>query len=508
MRKVYLRADPEIALVAERFFAVNGLQTLPAGNESGTAAGSADLPVVDIAAGPAGVRLRYHRADQRPVQIEVPGHPPGSVAEAASRLLLHVDCTESPAQWSSRPDCERLLDARSPGGALNLAHEPHDWVFASPFVTRLAGTHHAALIHYVLDHRPVVLKPWRLVAERNYWNSTLNGGLPLIRKRDPIHEGTFMVHDLHHFLFVDPIVTGTTAAHRMAYVAARMLSESITLVLADIAAVYAADLTAAGYDVGKRAIYPVFASLNRPLTYELERDLVFANARFALTGELDGFVALGVPDAPLERFADKYRRFFAGDYTWNLANVGALASPAGVAYADWVSGVLPELPTTSDLVGRYASGNEFRVADFVEDEFLGVVYAARRTTNPRHRLCRERMVHSRTLAGQAKLLFDLPRADSDTVLSAVERALRDIEAAAEPETVAVCAAEARALIDDQIDALLDESRILSHEAVLFRSHYPHFPPVYVDYDRPLAEFPTLAELRLEVFGDTRLAGLK
>ena len=37
------------------------------------------------------------------------------------------------------------MAARTPDGALNLAHEPHEWVFSSPFVARLADTHHAEL---------------------------------------------------------------------------------------------------------------------------------------------------------------------------------------------------------------------------------------------------------------------------------------------------------------------------------------------------------------------------
>jgi len=134
------------------------------------------------------------------------------------------------------------------------------------------------------------------------------------------------------------------------------------------------------------------------------------------------------------------------------------------------------------------------------------VYEARRGPARRDRLTRERMVHGRTLAGQAKLLFAYPRADSGEVLAVVEKALRDIAAAVDPDAVAECAAEARALIDGHIDALLAESRIVSHQAVLFRSHYPHFPPVYVDYDRPLSEFPALEDLRRNVFGDVRLTG--
>ena len=67
---------------------------------------------------------------------------------------------------------------------------------------------YSRLLNFVLNERGMFLKVWQLEGQKNYWNSTYNGGLPIVRKRDPVHEGTFMLHDIWHFVFIDPIITG------------------------------------------------------------------------------------------------------------------------------------------------------------------------------------------------------------------------------------------------------------------------------------------------------------
>ena len=62
----------------------------------------------------------------------------------------------------------------------------------------------------------------------------MNAGLPLIAKKDPIHELTFMFHDFGHFLMKDLIFTGIDSPlHRQVYIASRMISEAATIMLAD-----------------------------------------------------------------------------------------------------------------------------------------------------------------------------------------------------------------------------------------------------------------------------------
>ncbi|MFF9573071.1 hypothetical protein [Streptomyces sp. NPDC014685] len=349
-----------------------------------------------------------------------------------------------------------------------------------------------------------MLKPWRFATERNYWNSNLNGGLPLMKKRDPVHEGTFLVHDIHHFLFTDPIVTGSGPEHLMVYMAARMLSEAASLVFADLSAVDAADLQGAGYDVSRRAVYPIFASMRRPLTPALEARLVGATAEFALTGSTRGLLALGASAEAVERFGGKYGRFFSGDYAWNVANFRAMTDDAAVAYHGWLLESLPDLPTTGDLVRRYLDHRGLHVNRLLTDRFITRVAAARRAPEHGDPARAQGIRHRRFLAGQARIFFDYPTDRAHGRLAVVRRCLDEIALAPTTAAVAAAAAPANEAVLSHVDELHGQSRILSHEAVLFRSHVPHYPAVFVYYDRSDDGMPSLAEQRDAVFGDVSL----
>lgn len=99
--------------------------------------------------------------------------------------------------------------------------------------------------------------------EANYWQPGLNAGLPLIAKKDSIHETTFMFHDFGHFLMKDLIYTGVnTSLHRHVYMIHRMMSESITIMLADGLFVHSLKLNPdLNYDFTTRKIYPLFCAL-------------------------------------------------------------------------------------------------------------------------------------------------------------------------------------------------------------------------------------------------------
>jgi adenylate kinase len=97
---------------------------------------------------------------------------------------------------------------------------------------------------------------------KNYWCPGLNAGLPLVAKRDPVHEATFMIHDLNHFVLPDLIFTGKhSSTNKSVYIAFRMISEATTMVLADILFVDTlirdTSLGLADYDWSARRIYPL-----------------------------------------------------------------------------------------------------------------------------------------------------------------------------------------------------------------------------------------------------------
>lgn len=97
--------------------------------------------------------------------------------------------------------------------------------------------------------------------EANYWQPGLNAGLPLISKQDNIHELTFMFHDLGHFLMKDLIFIGNqdTLLTRRTYIIHRMISEAVTIMLADGLFIRTLELNEnVKYDYSERKIYPLF----------------------------------------------------------------------------------------------------------------------------------------------------------------------------------------------------------------------------------------------------------
>ena len=68
------------------------------------------------------------------------------------------------------------------------------------------------------------------------WYVLLNAGIPFTPKpKDPIHELVYMIHDFGHFLMPDLILNGNNnKLNRTVYVIYRMISEAITIILADM----------------------------------------------------------------------------------------------------------------------------------------------------------------------------------------------------------------------------------------------------------------------------------
>lgn len=185
---------------------------------------------------------------------------------------------------------------------------------------------------------------------KNYWCPGLNSGLPLVPKSDDIHEATFMAHDFGHFGLPDLISTGRTSAlHRLVYITWRMLSEAVTMTLADMAFVDTLVHSDITYDYRKRAIYPLFQDLriDLPLSPPVSTDasaedadkkeqtrqelyrsnlkrVIYANYRYCLLGDDSEYksmlAAAGSSEDNLQNFKDKYSAFFMEDFRWTVAN--------------------------------------------------------------------------------------------------------------------------------------------------------------------------------------------
>lgn len=68
----------------------------------------------------------------------------------------------------------------------------------------------------------------------NYFCPPISG-IPRHQKPDPFWETTYQLHDFFHQAVADQMFTGIDSpAHRYVYVAARLMSEGLTIVLADM----------------------------------------------------------------------------------------------------------------------------------------------------------------------------------------------------------------------------------------------------------------------------------
>jgi hypothetical protein len=171
--------------------------------------------------------------------------------------------------------------------------------------------------------------------QNTYWSPGTNGGIPMVKKADKIHEDTFRAHDIGHYMIPDLIYTGTdTLHHRRAYIAYRMISEATTMALADMLFVDALQKSGVEYDFDKRRIFPLFRDLKIDLSVHKEvenpefleklRKVVHANYVYCLQGDNSVYRKLleeaGSTEESLVRFQEKFMPFFVEDFRWTEHN--------------------------------------------------------------------------------------------------------------------------------------------------------------------------------------------
>lgn len=165
--------------------------------------------------------------------------------------------------------------------------------------------------------------------EGNYWFPGLNGGLPVVQKKDEIHELTFMMHDMMHHLMPDLVFDGTadTGTDRKLYILYRMMGEAVSMVLADYVFVDMIKDIDASYDYKKRHIFPVFDYimhnvLDKNMSYaEKIKHLCLLNTLYALTGK-----PLPAPDELRIPYEEKYTKYFIEDYRWTAQNLNNMVN--------------------------------------------------------------------------------------------------------------------------------------------------------------------------------------
>jgi len=279
----------------------------------------------------------------------------GMHGKVSSRVMVASALVHQILHFKRRTDLKHApLNQQS---TINFSLDVTEFVEGHPLLSRgLSVPGYSALLRSVLNGGIFLKSPGNR-RERNYWWPGLNAGLPLTPKDDAMHEATYAAHDFGHFRVPDLLFTGSPlCASRLGcrvYLVHRMLSEGVTMVLADM--LYAEGMRRQGveYDYTKRRIWPLLAAteahtgrtlLGGPsgpsgstLDLDLLHDLISANCAFALCGDPGPYAAL-VGQAGAEKLASfkaKYAPFFVADYAWTSANVRNMGERAQYFAAWW-----------------------------------------------------------------------------------------------------------------------------------------------------------------------------
>jgi len=188
-----------------------------------------------------------------------------------------------------------------------------------------------------------------------YWWPTGNAGIPITPKpTDHMHERTFHMHDLTHFVVPDLIYPGskTTPGLSWWYVAYRVLTECVTLVVGDMMYVHHARLDGVDYKTSdKRKIYPIFHEIfGDRVDIEVLPELISASIDFGMRGSFNGFMEMFQKHNPtgdierfkelLESFKNKYAAYLVQDLKWTQKNIEEMEQKRN-EFNYWWYGMVP-----------------------------------------------------------------------------------------------------------------------------------------------------------------------
>lgn len=315
-----------------------------------------------------------------------------------------------------------------------------------------------------------------------YWCPGLNAGLPLVPKpKDPMHEKTFMFHDVVHFLLPDLVFDGTVSPrHKLAYVAHRMSSEILSLVVADM--LFVSQSIEPYPTVAKRRILPLYEAFGP--APDLERLLEGA---FRYGFYLDDAIwrqmidDAGGDPAALDRFREKYDNYILQDFRWTLHNWDVMVAHADDARRWWrdFGGFAPGAWSTSDYLAQTGIGDSpdrdaALWATFCEmrDRLLRVLEAP----PPRLELKRGRArAIDGYLVGQARIFYRF-----DFLPQTAYYRDRMREALRRPKRPAL--AKLRALYSKYLRVLVENRLINPDDERLYQQVYPIFDFTLIRYD--------------------------
>eukprot|EP00466_Bigelowiella_natans_P019999 jgi/Bigna1/86105/estExt_fgenesh1_pg.C_80092 len=385
----------------------------------------------------------------------------------------------------------------------------------------------------------VVLWSLSIFSVGRYWLPGLNAGVPYTPKKDAIHEITFMTHDFGHFTVPDLVFEGKVSTlHKNVYITWRMMSEAVTMIMADMIFVHSLTISEPEYDYEKRKIFPLLTDTGIDLSdssmfvQNVER-LLEANVEYCLLGRDEKYRAMlaanGVTSLEnLEQFKAKYMPFFVEDFRWTVKNHSGM-SERSADYQKWWQMVKPIrdahglcLKTVSEAIENGCIGNSreelvwnvFENVIPLEDAVLqlsanllpsliGVLDQCIRPgwlQEEKIAMLPEEQQLSRAFArwliGQAAIFskFDfLP--ESKMYFNALKEASIDSKEGMTLDEID----SLRSFFDQYLSILRAKNLISIDDENTYSTFYPLFEPFYVFYDHDLETYTNLEELSTQIY---------
>lgn len=346
----------------------------------------------------------------------------------------------------------------------------------------------------------VFFRATRARRDGNYWLPGLNGGIPYVPKDDSIHEATYLFHDSMHQLLPDLVFDGRdTALHRQIYICYRMMSEAVSLVLADMRFVASLREQFPEYDYAKRRIFPLYQEMNGEGINT--RELLYRMTRYVLLGDASGFPT--ATDAWKE-FEKKYSKFFIGDFQWTKMNWQNLfgRKDALRRFTQLVGEKAlrdQNLWLVSDVVNRLPKHPE-NISDLADSLFTLVWQerlepALSYTEQPDIERSRSNGFR-RWLTGQCAFFARYePIIGLPSLAHKLAERVRSDKAFTPCEMLSI-----RQTLRAHIENLAKQGIISDDDAFMFSEVYPLFDPFFLkDYDRGAQEFTDLGEASRAAF---------
>jgi adenylate kinase len=322
---------------------------------------------------------------------------------------------------------------------------------------------------------------------KNYWNTTFNGGLPIVKKSDEVHEATFMFHDFCHFAMPDLIFTGNKSErHRVTYIFWRMASEAISIILADMMFVdVIKNVCEQDYDFSKRKIYPLFCNIKKNTKL---KTILYANSQYCFFGD-DNELRNILNDQDshvLEEYKKKYETFFVQDFKWTDANYANMEKRSN-AFKLWfndVKNIIPKnLQTIDEIVDMFIDKDLKHLPHFIFDYVCDSLFNNFLLKKPENISTHKRDAFVKYMIGQLMIFFSQPECNAHETKNKILSILKEENFGT--NEMNMC----RTLYENFLEELFDKKnkKITLDDLYTYKETYPMFDEMYLTYDLKIDE---------------------